>query len=389
MAADLCVSLVQTRSLHRAFRDLPCRLYRADPLWVAPLRSVEDQRRCPEHNSSLRRRWCRRYVVQRKGQVVGRIAAIIDEDFCRRWVSDAGFFGFFECTDDPEAAGALLAAVEESLRQQNKTRLLGPVNLTTHDEVGLLVAGNDSPPTVLSPYNPLYYERLLVQFGFTPHADYHSYRWSPEQVPAPAVQRLLRWRSARGSACSALTIRSSRRDRWAEDLRVLFALYNASFAEVWGFVPLTWEEFQERAASFRPFYEPDFVLIAEQQARPVGFALVLPDVNEALAWARGWPGPLFWVRLALAVRRIRRARFILLGVLPEATGAGIAALLAQEAAEIARRRGIRPAELSLVHSANSRVRHVIDAFGAEKARTYRLFEKVIPGATRGSPALPL
>src|SRR5689334_4868666 len=101
--ADLRVCPVTDPESDRQFCDLPYRLYRNDPRWVAPLRSEERRRWSPRHNASLRRRWCRRFVARRGAAVVGRIAAVIDEDFARRWSPGAGFFGFFECGDDGEA----------------------------------------------------------------------------------------------------------------------------------------------------------------------------------------------------------------------------------------------------------------------------------------------
>jgi GNAT superfamily N-acetyltransferase len=372
--SDLCVRPVADRESHRQFCDLPYRLYRSDPCWVPPLRSDERRRWSPEHNASLRRRRCRRFVALRGGTAVGRVAAVIDEEFARRWSPGTGFFGFFECGDNAVAARALLAAAENSLRDEGCGRLLGPVNLTTHDEVGLLVAGHDSPPMLLSPYNPPRYERFVLDAGFAPLCDYHAYDWLADRPHAPSVDRLLRRLSA---SDSGLVLRPSRRSRWEEETRVLFDLYNASFADTWGFVPLTWDEFAGRAATFRPFYRPELVLFAELRGRPVGFALVLPDVNEALARAGGRLWPFGWLRLLLGLRRVRAARFLLLGVLPEAAGAGIAPLLAHHAAEAARRLGIRRAELSLVHGGNRRVRHVIEAFGGKVVKTYRLYEKMV------------
>ena len=116
-------------------------------------------------------------------------------------------------------------------------------------------------------------------------------------------------------------------------------------------------------------------MFAEVDGRMVGFALTLPDVNEALATVGGRLWPLGWLRLARAVPRIRSARFILLGVLPEFAGRGIAVLLAHRTATAARELGIERAELSLVQAANERVRHVIHAFGGRPLKTYRLFQK--------------
>jgi GNAT superfamily N-acetyltransferase len=373
-AAELCVRPVTDRASHRAFCDLPYDLYRSDPYWVPPLRKEERRRWSPEHSASLLRRWCRRFVARRGGQVVGRVAAVIDEEFARRWSPGAGFFGFFECGDDGAAARALLGAADAALRAEGCGCVIGPVNMTTHDEVGLLVAGHDSRPMLLSPYNPPRYERYVLDAGFAPLCDYHAYDWSADRPHAPSVDRLLRRLSA---PASGLVLRESEPRRWDQETRQLFELYNACFADVWGFVPLAWDEFAERAATFRPFYRPELVVFAEVRGRPVGFALVLPDVNEALAPVGGRLWPFGWLRLLLGLRRVRSARFLLLGVLPEAAGAGVAPLLAHHAAEAARRLGIRRAELSLVHGDNRRVRHVIEAFGGNVVKTYRLYEKSI------------
>jgi GNAT superfamily N-acetyltransferase len=305
---------------------------------------------------------------------VGRVAAIIDKELCRRWVPGSGLFGFLECVDSLDVFQALTDAAGQALYCEGMTEMLGPVNLTTHDEVGLLVEGHDSAPMVLSPYNPRYYVNLLAVTGFEPRCDYHAYRWTTTSGQAPAIDRLLRWYTHSGAS---FVIRSSQPHRWAEEARTLFDLYNASFQETWGFVPLSWEEFDERAHAFRRFYDPDLVLFAEIDHRPVGFALVLPDINEALPRASGRLWPFGWLYLALAIPRIQGGRFILLGVLPKATGRGVAALLAHEAARVAARKGLTRVELSLVHGDNRPTIRIIKAFGGVPCKTYRLFQKKI------------
>ncbi|MHC4398435.1 MAG: GNAT family N-acetyltransferase, partial [Planctomycetota bacterium] len=326
-------------------------------------------------NASLAARWHRRFLARVNGKPSGRVAAIVDPEFCRRWEPDAGFFGFFECIEDSEAAAGLLESVEDALRQVGKSRMLGPVNLTTHDEVGLLVEGFDSPPMILSPYNPPYYEALLGRCGFSRRHDYHAYSWRPDACRTAAVDRLLNRVSRQQCLSEQVQVRHmDPRQRKVED-RLLFELYNASFASNWGFVPLTWREYRERSESFRPFYRPEYVTLAEVGGGAVGFAVSLPDINEALAKAGGRLLPIGWLQLARAIRRLGGVRLVLLGVLPEFRGRGIAALLADEQAKTACRFGARRVELSLVQETNGSIRHLIKAFGGVKCRTYRLFEK--------------
>ena len=376
----LAVAAAEGRHDERAFRELPYHLYRGDAWWVAPLRSDERRRWSPRHNASLRGRWVRRFLARRNGLCVGRIAAIIDPLFAARWGAGAGFFGFFECADDREAGRGMFEAAEGALRAEGVRHVLGPVNLTTNDEVGLLIDGFESAPTILSPYNPPYYERFVREAGYAPRVLYDAFSWSPATAAAPVVERVVRRVVGPGRAVQ-LRCRATDPRRWQAELRTLHFLYNASFGDLWGFVPLTWEELLERAERFRPIYRPELALFAEWDGQPVGFALVLPDVNEALAGLDGRLLPLGWVRLVRRVPRIRTARFLLLGVLPEYRGRGVAVLLAAAAAAAGRRLGIARAELSLVQAGNQRIRAVIEAFGGVRTKTYCLYEKPIgPGA---------
>jgi GNAT superfamily N-acetyltransferase len=358
----------------RAFVTLPYRIHHESRCWVPPLRGEERRRWSARTNASLRTRWVRRFIALRGGAVVGRIAAIVDEAFASRWEPRAGWFGFFECLNDPGAARALLGMAERALAARGRRTVVGPINLTTHDETGILTDGFDSPPMVQSPYNPPYYAELLEAAGYTPFREYHSYLWTPSGRQLAAESRV-RVDVADKIEHSAITIRPMRLREWDAETRTVFELYNASFADVWGFVPIGWEEFRQRAALFRRFLVPDLALIAEAAGRPVGFALTLPDINAALRPLHGRLWPLGWLRLARAVPRLRSGRFILLGVRPDWAGRRIGALLAAETAAALRRLGYRQVELSLVQGANDRVRKVIEAFGCPRLKSYTLFRR--------------
>ncbi|MDH3455598.1 MAG: GNAT family N-acetyltransferase [Gemmatimonadota bacterium] len=340
------------------------------------MRQTERSRWSARHNPSLGSRWVERFIARQDRSIVGRIAAVVDSDFATRWEPHSGFFGFFESVDDTRVASALLETAESALRTQGRTGVFGPVNLTMHDEVGLLVEGFESRSMLLSPYNPPWYEGLLTDAGYACWTDYQSFSWDLERSTSPAAQRIVQ-RLARGTAPGGVRLRHSDPRHWIDEGRTLLDVYNRSFADVWGFVPLSWHEYLSRASQFRKFYRPELAVFAEVDGRMVGFALALPDVNEALATIGGRLWPFGWLRLARAIPRIQSARFILLGVLPEFAGRGIAVLLAHRTAMAARDLGIERAELSLVQVTNERIRRVIDAFGGRPLKTYRLFHKAL------------
>lgn len=368
MSGEVRVREVENAADDRAFRELPYRLYADDPLWVPPLRIAEAARWRTRSNPSLRRRWHRRFLAWRDGRAVGRVAAILDPPFAWRWSPATGLVGFFECERAPEVSRALLGRAEEALRAQRATTVMGPVNLTTHDEVGLLVAGGSDAPSVLTPYNPPFYADLLADAGYERSRDYLAYDWTPRAEESRTLRRL-----ARGGG--AVTVRAIDPSRWDDEVRLLHRLYNAAFDRLWGFVPIGLDEFRDRADQFRPFYRPDLVLVAERHGEPVGFAVLLPDVHQALPVAKGRLLPFGWWRLKRALPRIRRGRFVLLGVRPEHAGRGVAAHLALAMGRAVRAAGYEAVDVSLVLEGNARMQRVIEAFGCVRARTYRLFRK--------------
>jgi len=228
---------------------------------------------------------------------------------------------------------------------------------------------------VQSPYNPPWYADLLHEAGYRPHRDYCSFLWTPGLEPSATVERLVRAASAGRGIPGDVRIRPLEPARWEREVRVFFDLYNASFSDVWGFVPISWDEFQQRAKKFRPFLIPQLALVAELAGEPAGFSLTLPDVNEAIRAANGRLWPFGWLRIARAIPRVDQGRFILLGVRPGRTGRGIAALLAHQTHHALEDLGWKRVELSLVQVANARVRRVIDAFACPSAKTYRLYTR--------------
>src|SRR5205814_2270781 len=247
-----------------------------------------------------------------------------------------------------------------------------PFTHSKNEEYGLLVDGFDSPPVVQLSYNPPYYADLLEGYGLSRARDFHAW-WA--SVDTPVEPRLLRAAEAvrrRGR----VSIRPLRLSDYDAEVARAEGLLNEALAATAGFVPVTSAELRFAAQQFRSLIRPELVLFAEVGGVPVGMALAMPDVNQALAGVSG--GRLFpfgWWRLARAARTIDQARLLALGVLPAYRKRGIELLLCLELLAAARRLDYRGGELSMTAQDNEAIHRVNAAMGGRLYKTYRIYER--------------
>ncbi len=360
------------------FARLPWTIYADDPAWVPPL--IRDVVRTfdPAHNPFFEHGDIEPLLAHRDGRVVGRIAAIRNQNHERTWNDGCGFFGFFESIDDTNVAAALVEAARVRCRDLGLRTMRGPVNPSTNDECGVLVDGFDSPPAVLMPHSRPYYDRLLGEAGLSKARDLLAY-WL-DAPPEGAPDRLRRAADIARARNPEVNFRAFRKKDFDAEVERFKSVYNAAWKENWGFVPMTDAEIDHMAASLRQVLDPGLVRIAEHGDRTVAFALALPDMNQALRHANGRLFPFGLLKVLWHSRRIDAARVLVLGVVDEYRGRGLDAVLYADLYDHGASIGLRGAELSWVLEDNHAIRKPIEgAMGARPYKTYRIYEMSIGG----------
>jgi GNAT superfamily N-acetyltransferase len=375
--ASVDVHPVHGRGDLAAFIKLPWEIYRNDPQWVPPLlyevRKVLDRSRHPFHAHAD----VEYFLARRQGRVVGRIAAFVNHRFNEFHDLRAGHFGFFECTDDVEAARALLDMAREWCRQRGMEVLQGPFNFSTNDELyspGVLVDGFHHPPVMLMAHTPPYYSRLLEDCGFVKARDLLSF-WIEGEVPP---ERLLRG-VAHMKARHNVVVRPLDLRRFKEEIGRIKEIYHSAWERNWGFVPMTDPEFDYLAKSLRPVVDPRFCALAEIEGEPVAFGLQLPDLNRAMKSMNGRLLPVGWLKFLLRRGRIDALRVLTLGVKPAHRHKGLDAMLILHLFTEGLKKGFRGAECSWILEDNLPMRRGLERIGARAYKTYRVYEKALEG----------
>jgi GNAT superfamily N-acetyltransferase len=374
----LSVRAVRDRRDLKAFVALPYRLHAADPVWAPPLRRDVRELLSRERNPFFDHAEAEYFLATRGGRVVGRVAAVSNRLHNEIHGDRVGFFGFFETEDDREVAGALLDRAADWLRERGHDTIRGPASFSTNDECGLLVEGFETTAALMMPHNPPYYVALIERAGFAKAKDLWAYLGGAPEDGARGIERSARAARAIGRR-TGVTIRALDLNRFDDEVDTIKTLYNRVWERNWGFVPMTDREIAHMAAAFRPVVIPDLAPIAEKDGQPVGFALALPDFNEALVHNRGGrflPGALR-IFLALKRRRISRARVLLLGVLPELRARGIDAMLWNQIWTQAHARGMMRGEAGWILEDNAAMNNALERMTFKRYKTYRLYDRAL------------
>ena len=352
------------------FIDFPNALYHDDPAWIAPLATEQRSRFAPDSSYSDHARW-RAWLALEEGRVVGRITAQIDR---LEPQPGLGYFGLLEATTEP-VLQRLLATAADWLRDNGMQRVRGPLNLHMNEEVGLLVAGFDTPPSVMMGHARPWYGAALEAAGFVGARDLLAYRVRPDFAAPRVMTRLAR------HAASRVTVRRLRRRQLMREADTLLAIFNDAWAGNWGFVPLDPVEWRHTVRSLSRLLPADYIQIAEVDGEPAAFIVALPNINEAARDLGGRLLPVGWAKLLwrLKVRHPRSARVPLMGVTRayqhSRLGPALAFMIIDAVRHPLHARGVTEVEMSWILEDNDGMRNIIETIGGEAYKRYRVYEK--------------
>lgn len=377
MKLPFTIRPVRTRGDLKKFIVLPWSIYRDDPAWIPPLIQERKDFLNRKKNPFFEHADMELFLAEKDGIPVGRISAQIDHLHNETHQEQTGFFGLFECVNDPEISSCLLNNAAGWLKSRGIKTMRGPYSLSINEEVGVLVKGQEHPPFILMGHTASYYASLLEQWGLKKIKDFFCWRYDSAR-PVPEMAKQI------ADACAKdarLRIREVDTKNMERDVRILIDVFNSAWKHNWGFVPLTENEIKKAAKDFKLILEPKLALIAEVDGVPAAISLALPNLNEAIGDLNGklFPAGLFKLLYRIKTKKIKSARLILLGIKKEfrkdSLGAGLSVLLYTEMHRRSQELKHWGGELSWTLEDNVKINTGIELMGGEHYKTYRVYEK--------------
>jgi GNAT superfamily N-acetyltransferase len=370
------VDLTQRRDVRR-YIEFPFRLYRDCSLWVPPLVSEIRDQMDPNRHPFYQHSTAAFFLALEGDEVVGRIA-VLDNARYNQYHKDkehTGFFYHFDVVDDQRVSSALFDAAFDWARSRGVSLLWGPKGFIAIDGQGVLVEGFEHRPALGIPYNYDYYDGLLKDAGFERQLDFVS-AYIDRQIDLPKRFLKVAEKVKRRRGLRSVSFRTK------AELRALIprvtSVYNKSFVEVQGYVPITEAEAEMVGNRILAVADPSLIKVLMREDELVGFVLAYPDISAAVQRCRGRMWPWGWYHMLREFKRTRWLNINGMAILERYRGLGGNALLYAELYHtLMTGTQFQCADLVQVQETNARMIGELEAVGVRPYKTHRVYRRAL------------
>ena len=369
---------VKTRKELKQFIRFNYELYKENPYSVPDL--YEDMLGTfdPKRNAAFEFCEAEYFLALRDGEIVGRVAAIINNRANEKWDVKAVRFGWIDFIDDIEVSKALLDTVEKWGREHGMSEIQGPLGFTDFDAEGMLIEGFDRISTMATIYNYPYYPVHMEQLGYEKEADWIELLIKvPDEVP-DKIKRIA------GMVAKRFELKaeklSSNRELERKYGQDIFDLVNKCYAPLYGYSPLSSKQIEQYIKMYLPLVDRRMItLITEKSGKLVGVGVSIASLAVALQKAKGRLFPFGWFHIlkALFVKRPTRLDFLIVAIDPDFQGKGVNAMTINEILPNYIKMGFKDVESNPELENNNKVQAQWEMFEREQHKRRRAYKKML------------
>ncbi|MCF0256344.1 N-acetyltransferase [Bacteroides heparinolyticus] len=319
------------------------------------------------------------FLALRDGEIVGRVAAIINHKANRTWNKKDVRFGWIDFIDDAEVSEALMRTVEQWGKERGMTHIQGPLGFTDFDAEGMLIEGFDQLSTMSTTYNYPYYSTHIERMGFEKDADWVEYKiYIPDDIPdkhkriSELIQRKYNLNVVKCTSARTLAKKYG---------QAIFELMNEAYRPLYGYSALSQRQIDQYIRMYLPIIDLRMVtLITDADDRLIAVGLSMPSLSKALQKSNGRLLPLGWYYLGKTIFLKRYPKILdllLVAVKPEYQNKGVNALLFSDLIPVYRKLGFEYAESNPELEMNGKVQAQWEYFKTEQHKRRRCFVKEI------------
>ena len=154
----------ENKSDTKKFINFPYTLYKDNKYWVPPffseMKAILNRNKHPFYKHST----AEFFIVEEGVDVLGRIAILKNNNFCKHHDKQVAFFYYFDCINDDNVSKKLFDAAAAWSKNNGVKEIYGPRGFTRSSGIGMLIEGHQYYPAIGIPYNFNYYGDLTEKY---------------------------------------------------------------------------------------------------------------------------------------------------------------------------------------------------------------------------------
>ena len=328
----------------KEFVMFPHKLYKDSKYWVAPIIKEELDVLNKKNNPVFKNADAHYFLALINGEIVGRIAALINWVEVKELKKKKVRFGWFDFVDNKEVSESLLNEVIKIGNNNNLEFIEGPVGFSNMDKAGMLIKGFEKKNTMITLYNHSYYQDHMIAHGYRKLAEWVEYELkianyedSPEKVKKFSDLILKRYKLKK--------LNFTKTEQIVPYVDQMFYLLGKTYDKLQTFVPIQDYQIDYYKNKFLKYINPGFIkCVTDENDELVAFAITMPSFSNALKKINGKVDFFGKLRLLHAKNFNHKGSLYLIGVRPDFQNKGVIAILFNELQKFYNKFGITEVE---------------------------------------------
>lgn len=367
---------VNNKALAKEFIKVAHVIYKDDPHWVCPLdrriNAIFDPKKNVFYQHGDAIRWI---LVNEKDELIGRVAAFVNEKKAYNFDQPTGGMGFFECIDEEKAAFLMFNKCVEWLKEKGMEAFDGPINFGENDNFwGLLVEGFMQPSFGMNYHLP-YYKSFFEDYGFESYFEQVTNHLDLT-VPFPErFWKIAKWISKK-PAYEFRHMELKKAGKYIDDLK---EIYDTAWQYHENFTPISRADLQESFDQAKAIIDEKFIWFVYNNDKPIAFLVMFPDANQILKRFKGKMNLLNKIRFVLLakMKTMTRTRITIMGVVPDFQKSGVESGIFWHMDKVLKRKlHYTEVELSWVGDFNPKMQAIHEAVGGKFAKKHITYRKL-------------
>jgi GNAT superfamily N-acetyltransferase len=313
-------------------------------------------------------------TAHENGKAIGRIVCLIHEAGNVRHNLHWAYFGYFDCVDRLDVAKALMDHATKWARDRGFNEIVGNINFTFMQQIGVMVEGFENFPYSDQVYSPSYLPKLLEELGFESFFPMVTSETKIDNIDMKVFEKEKIKLIENDPDYTFKEVGYFGIKKFMKDgCQVL----NEGFDKNPYFTPITLEEFEFQAKDLMLVIDPGLTILAYHKERPVGVIICIPDLNPLLHSIKSRLNIMFFLKFLWFKIFNDRAVIIFYSVSPDFHGKGLNQAILKRVIKNLKKKKYKTMGITWIADVNKSSLRQMEIISAKVLHKLNLFKKKI------------